>query len=82
VQELDGAGNILANLLTGLGIDEYFTRSGTPGTRTLLGDALNSTLSLADDAGTPGRPGVGGESARTATSRGEFLCRIGVLPFD
>jgi hypothetical protein len=51
VQELDGAGNILANLLTGLGIDEYFTRSGSPGTRTLLGDALNSTLALADDAG-------------------------------
>jgi len=51
VQELDGAGNILANLLTGLGIDEYFTRSGSPGTRTLLGDALNSTLALADDTG-------------------------------
>jgi RHS repeat-associated protein len=52
VQELDGAGNILANLLTGLGIDEYFTRSGSPGTWTLLGDALNSTLALADDTGT------------------------------
>jgi RHS repeat-associated protein len=52
VQELDGAGNILANLLTGLGIDEYFTRSGSPGTWTLLGDALNSTLALADATGT------------------------------
>jgi len=52
VQELDGAGNILANLLTGLGIDEYFTRSGSTGTRTLLGDALNSTLALTDDTGT------------------------------
>jgi hypothetical protein len=52
VQELDGAGNILANLLTGLGIDEYFTRSGSPATRTLLGDAHNSTLALADDTGT------------------------------
>ncbi|MGH7486033.1 MAG: RHS repeat-associated core domain-containing protein, partial [bacterium] len=52
VQELDNAGNILANVLTGLGIDEFFTRSGSPGTRTLLGDALNSTLALADDTGT------------------------------
>jgi YD repeat-containing protein len=43
VQELDGAGNILANLLTGLGIDEVFTRTDSAGTRTLLGDALNST---------------------------------------
>jgi RHS repeat-associated protein len=52
VQELDGAGGILANLLTGLGIDEYFTRSDSTGTRTLLGDALNSTLALANNAGT------------------------------
>ena len=51
VQELDGAGNIVANLLTGLGIDEFFTRSGSPGSRTLLGDALGSTLALADDTG-------------------------------
>jgi RHS repeat-associated protein len=52
VQELDGTGGILANLLTGLGIDEYFTRSDSTGTRTLLGDALNSTLALANNAGT------------------------------
>jgi RHS repeat-associated protein len=52
VQELDGAGNIVANLLTGFGLDEFFTRSGSPGTRTLLADALGSTLALADDAGT------------------------------
>src|SRR5262249_16776242 len=51
VQELDGAGNIVANLLTGLGLDAFFARSGSPGTRTLLEDALGSTLALADDTG-------------------------------
>jgi RHS repeat-associated protein len=50
VQELpDGA--VLANLLTGLGIDEYFTRTDGSGRRTLLGDALGSILALTDDAG-------------------------------
>jgi RHS repeat-associated protein len=43
---------VLANLLTGLGIDEYFTRTDGSGRRTLLADALGSMLSLADDAGT------------------------------
>jgi YD repeat-containing protein len=52
VQELDNAGNIVANLLTGLNIDEVFTRTASSTTRTLLGDALNSTLALADNAGT------------------------------
>src|SRR5262249_37289153 len=52
VQELDNAGNIVANLLTGLNIDEVFTRTATSTTRTLLPDALNSTLALADNAGT------------------------------
>lgn len=51
VQELSG-GVVLANLLTGLGIDEYFTRTDGSGRRTLLGDALGSTLALTDDAGT------------------------------
>jgi RHS repeat-associated protein len=51
VQELDNAGNIVANLLTGLNIDEVFTRTASSTTRTLLGDALNSTLALADNAG-------------------------------
>jgi RHS repeat-associated protein len=52
VQELDNAGNIVANLFTGLGIDEVFTRTAGSTTRTLLPDALNSTLALADNAGT------------------------------
>ena len=50
VQELSG-GTVLANLLTGLGIDEYFTRTDGSGRRTLLGDALGSILALTDDAG-------------------------------
>ncbi len=52
VQELSGAGAVLANLLTGLGIDEYFTRTDGSGRRTLLADALGSILALTDDAGT------------------------------
>jgi RHS repeat-associated protein len=50
VQELTG-GSPSANLLTGLGIDEYFTRADAGGTRTFLADGLGSTLALADDAG-------------------------------
>jgi RHS repeat-associated protein len=52
LQELNATGTVLANLLTGLGIDEFFTRTNSAGTRTLLGDALGSTLALADNAGT------------------------------
>jgi hypothetical protein len=51
VQELSGA--VLADLLTGLGIDEYFTRTDGSGRRTLLADALGSILALADDAPWP-----------------------------
>ena len=40
-----------ANLLTGLGIDEVFMRSDASGVRTLLGDALGSTLALTDSTG-------------------------------
>ncbi len=40
-----------ANLLTGLGIDEVFTRTDSSGTRHFLTDALGSTLALADGAG-------------------------------
>ena len=52
VQELDAAGNVVANLLTGLNIDEVFSRTASSTTRALLPDALNSTLALADNAGT------------------------------
>jgi YD repeat-containing protein len=43
VQEKSGA-NVLANILPGLGIDEYFTRTDSAGTRTLLTDALGSSV--------------------------------------
>ncbi len=51
VQELSG-GSPTANLLTGLGIDEYFTRTDAGGVRNLLTDALGSTIALADGSGT------------------------------
>jgi RHS repeat-associated protein len=49
VQETGTAGT--ATLLTGLGIDEYLTRTDTAGTRTFLADALGSTVALTDAAG-------------------------------
>jgi RHS repeat-associated protein len=50
VQELQ-AGAPSANMLTGLGIDEYFQRSDSSGASSLLTDALGSTLALADSSG-------------------------------
>ena len=51
VQELAG-GTPTANLLTGLGIDEYFTRTDSVGVRNYFTDALGSTVALADGSGT------------------------------
>jgi len=53
VQELDGASppNVVANLLTGLRIDEYFSRTDSAGAATILADALGSTLGLTDASG-------------------------------
>jgi len=50
VQELS-AGTPTANLMTGLQTDEYFSRADSLGTRTLLSDALGSTIALTDSAG-------------------------------
>ncbi|HZM83370.1 MAG TPA: RHS repeat-associated core domain-containing protein [Candidatus Limnocylindrales bacterium] len=50
VQEQNGSGSPVANLLTG-GIDEVFART-TTGTRALLTDIAGSTLGLVDAAGT------------------------------
>jgi len=50
VQELQ-AGAPSANLLTGLGIDEYFQRTDASGASSYLTDALGSTLALANPAG-------------------------------
>jgi RHS repeat-associated protein len=51
VQELSG-GSVTANLLTGFGMDERFTRTDSSGTRNFLTDALGSAIALADSAGT------------------------------
>lgn len=51
VQEL-AAGTPTANLLTGLGVDEYYTRTDAAGVRNYLTDALGSTMALADGSGT------------------------------
>jgi RHS repeat-associated protein len=56
VQELNGRHNpaVIANLLTGLRVDEYFTRTDTSTgvTSTLLADALGSTIGLVSSGGT------------------------------
>jgi len=51
VQELAG-GTPTANLLTGLGIDEFFTRTDSIGTRHYSTDALGSTVALSEGSGT------------------------------
>ncbi len=50
VQELSGT-TPTANLVTGLRVDETFTRTDSAGTRNFLADALGSSLALADSAG-------------------------------
>jgi RHS repeat-associated protein len=53
VQELNGGNppSPTANLLTGLNIDEYFTRSDSSGTMAFLADALGSTVGLVNSGG-------------------------------
>ena len=51
VQEL-ASGTPIANLLTGLGIDEYFSRTDSAGARHYLVDGLGSSIALADGSGT------------------------------
>ena len=51
VQEKNG-GTVTANLLTGLGIDEFFQRTDGVGSSALLPDALGSTIALGDNTGT------------------------------
>ncbi len=50
VQELNGP-TIAATLLTGLGIDEYLTRTDATGASHYLTDALGSTVALTDATG-------------------------------
>lgn len=51
VREKAGA-TVTANLLTGLGIDEFFVRTDGVGARGLLTDALGSTVALGGGTGT------------------------------
>jgi RHS repeat-associated protein len=51
VQEISG-GSPSANILPGLGIDEWLTRSDIAGTRHFLTDVLGSTVGLVDASGT------------------------------
>jgi RHS repeat-associated protein len=51
VQELAGKA-VSANLVTGLSVDERFSRTDSLGARYFLSDALGSTLGLADSTGT------------------------------
>jgi RHS repeat-associated protein len=51
VQEKNGT-TVTANLLTGLGIDEFFTRTDGVDVRSLLSDTLGSTIALGDGTGT------------------------------
>lgn len=49
-QDLNGS-TVVANYLTGLGIDEVFSRTAGGSTQSYLTDALGSTVALADSAG-------------------------------
>ena len=51
IQELNVSNVATANLLTGLGIDEVYSRTDIGGTQSFLSDALGSTIAMADSAG-------------------------------
>jgi RHS repeat-associated protein len=53
LQELDGGNPATptVNLLTGLGIDEYFSRTDASGTSTMLADMLGSVIALTNPTG-------------------------------
>jgi RHS repeat-associated protein len=51
VQELSGTA-VTGNLLTGLAVDEIFSRTDSAGARYFLSDPLRSTLALVDSTGT------------------------------
>src|SRR5713226_6788027 len=52
VQELNASNVATANLLTGLNIDEFFSRTDSSGARSFLTDILGRTLALTDSNGT------------------------------
>ena len=51
MQEQGSGGSVIADHLTSLGIDEVFTRTEGGTTKTLLRDALGSTIAMADGTG-------------------------------
>ena len=51
MQEQGNGSSVIADHLTSLGIDEVFTRTEGSTTKTLLRDALGSTLAMADGTG-------------------------------
>ncbi len=70
VQELNGTAPT-ANLLTGLGVDSFLSRTDSAGSRTMITDGLGSTIGLVDSAGVMktsytyepfGKTTVGGEA--------------------
>jgi hypothetical protein len=46
VQELNSSNGVVANLMTGMSTDEYFTRTASGTTSTFLDDAVGSTIGL------------------------------------
>ena len=79
VQDIQN-GSPSANLITGLGIDEYFQRTDSAGARDYLSDILGSSLALTDSTGTIqtqywydpfGDTGTSGQAMRTRTNSPE-----------
>ncbi len=52
IQEQDGSGTAIAETLAGLGLDDYLQRADSAGARSILTDALGSTIALGDPSGT------------------------------
>lgn len=51
IQELNASNVPTANLLTGMGVDEVYSRTDVGGTQSALTDALGSTLAMTDATG-------------------------------
>jgi len=51
IQEQSPDGSVIANVLTGLGIDQNYVRNDAAGSHTFLADAANSAIALVDASG-------------------------------
>lgn len=56
VQEQNGTGTVLANTLSGPGLDQVYRRTEAAGNRNFLTDAQGSVIALSDGAATPTVP--------------------------